>query len=628
MNSYKHVYNDWKNDPERFWMDACQDIHWYESPSRALFETRDVPFYSWFKDGLTNSCYNAVDRHVAAGRGDQIAILYDSPISAQKAQITYYDLQQRVAILAGALATRGFGKGDRVVIYMPNIPEALIAIFALARLGVVHSVVFGGFAPTELSVRIDDAKPKAILTASCGFEPGRVIPYKPLVDKAIDMAKHKPDLCLVYQRAPVDADLVQGRDYDWHTFQQGVKPTDCVPVKGDHPAYILYTSGTTGDPKGIVRPTGGHLVALHWTMRNIYNVQPGDVYWAASDIGWVVGHSYICYAPLIYGATTIAFEGKPVGTPDAGTFWRIIEEYKVKCLFTAPTALRAIKREDPQGHHINTYNTESLRSVFLAGERADPDTVKWAQHALHVPVVDHWWQTETGYAISASPLGLEVPAIKIGSAGLPMPGYDVSILDQNGNAVSANTLGSVAIKLPLPPGTLSTLWNAEERFHSGYLDEFPGYYKTGDAGYVDEDGYLYIMARTDDVINVAGHRFSTGAFEEIITLHKDVAECAVIGAYDALKGQIPVGFLCLNKNCNRLPATVVCESLALVREKIGAVASFKHAYVVDKLPKTRSGKILRATITKIANGQEYKTPPTLDDPSALESIAKVLHDWR
>ncbi|MFZ5751009.1 MAG: propionate-CoA ligase PrpE [Pseudomonadota bacterium] len=621
--TYKDVYARWLADPEAFWMEAAAAIDWDRKPSRALWADK-APIYEWFKDGLVNTCWNAVDRHVEAGRGNQIAIIHDSPITHSTKGITYRELQTRVASLAGALRAKGIGKGDRVILYMPMIPEALEAMLACARLGAIHSVVFGGFAAHELAVRIDDAKPKAIIAASCGLEPGRVVHYKPLLDAAIDQATHKPDFCVIFQREQEVAKLTEGRDYAWHSFHYGVEPADCVPVEGDHPVYILYTSGTTGAPKGVVRPTAGHLVALQWSMRNIYNVGTGDVFWAASDVGWVVGHSYICYGPLIAGCTTIVFEGKPVGTPDAGTFWRVIQNHKVKSFFTAPTALRAIKREDPEGRLVGDYNLRSLEALYLAGERADPDTVKWAQRHLNVPVVDHWWQTETGWAIAANPLGIEELPVKIGSPSVPMPGYDVQVLDEGGHPVPPGTLGAIAIRLPLPPGTLPTLWNAEARFRKSYLDHFPGYYETGDAGYIDEDGYLYIMARTDDVINVAGHRLSTGAMEEVLASHPDVAECAVIGVADDLKGQVPMGFLCLNKGSNRPHDEVVTECVRLVRDQIGPVAAFKLACVVDRLPKTRSGKILRGTMVKIADGTDWKMPATIDDPAILDEIGTAL----
>ena len=621
--SYADVYRRSITDPEGFWMEQAQAIDWVSAPSRALFAEK-APLYEWFKDAQVNTCWNAVDRHVEAGRGEQLAIIHDSPITHATKGITYRELRDRVASLAGALRAKGVEKGDRVIIYMPMIPEALEAMLACARLGAVHSVVFGGFAAHELAVRIDDAKPKAIIAASCGLEPGRVVHYKPLLDAAIDAASHKPAFTVIFQREQEVAKLIEGRDFAWHTFQYGVEPAECVPVSGDHPAYVLYTSGTTGQPKGVIRPTAGHLVALNWTMTNLYKIEAGDVFWAASDVGWVVGHSYICYGPLIAGATTIVFEGKPVGTPDAGTFWRVIQNHKVKSFFTAPTALRAIKREDPSGAFIKEYNLKNLQALFLAGERADPATIEWAQQHLGVPVIDHWWQTETGWAIAGNPLGIELLPVKVGSPTVAMPGYDVQVLDEGGHTLPAGQLGAIAIKLPLPPGTLPTLWNAEERFRKSYLTTFPGYYETGDAGYIDEQGYVYIMARTDDVINVAGHRLSTGAMEEILASHPDVGECAVIGVADELKGQLPMGFLCLNKGTNRPHAEVIKECVALVRDQIGPVAAFKLACVVDRLPKTRSGKILRATMVKIADGEAFKTPATIDDPAILDEIRSAL----
>ncbi len=620
---YADVYGAWKNDPEGFWMDQARAIDWVTPPSKALDDS-NAPLYRWFTDAEVNTCYNAVDRHVENGRGEQAAIIYDSPVTHTKREITYAELQTRVASLAGALRAKGIEKGDRVIIYMPMIPEALEAMLACARLGAIHSVVFGGFAANELAVRIDDATPKAIIAGSCGIEPGRVVHYKPLLDEAIELAKHKPDFTVIFQREQEVADLIPGRDYDWHGFQSGVAPAECVPVKGDHPAYILYTSGTTGAPKGVVRPTAGHLVALNWTMKAIYDVDPGDVFWAASDVGWVVGHSYICYAPLIHGNTTVVFEGKPVGTPDAGTFWRVIEEHNVKSFFTAPTAFRAIKREDPTGEMIKKYDISGLRALYLAGERADPDTIEWAQRVMGVPVYDHWWQTETGYTIAGNPAGIEALPVKIGSPTVAMPGYDVQILDEAGHEMKRGELGAIAVKLPLPPGTLPTLWNAEERFIKSYLDHFPGYYETGDAGMIDEDGYLYIMARTDDVINVAGHRLSTGGMEEVLAGHPDVAECAVIGVTDELKGQLPLGFVCLNNGCDRPHEDIAKEIVKKVRDTIGPVAAFKLVAVVDRLPKTRSGKILRATMVKIADGQDFKMPATIDDPAILDEIKEAL----
>ncbi|GGF48905.1 propionyl-CoA synthetase [Mameliella alba] len=620
---YQDVYDRAQADPEGFWMSAAEAIDWEKKPSKALFDRGDH-MYEWFADGMVNTCWNAVDRHVEAGRGEQTAIIYDSPITHTKREISYVELRNRVANLAGALRAKGVEKGDRVIIYMPMIPEALEAMLACARLGAVHSVVFGGFAASELAVRIDDAQPKCIIAASCGMEPGRVVHYKPLLDGAIDQAKHKPDFCVIFQREQEVAHLEEGRDYNWHGFQYGVEPADCVPVEGNHPAYILYTSGTTGQPKGVVRPTAGHLVALNWTMKNLYNVDPGDVFWAASDVGWVVGHSYICYGPLIHGNTTIVFEGKPVGTPDAGTFWRVISEHKVKSFFTAPTAFRAVKREDPKGEFVGKYDLSCLKAVYLAGERADPDTIQWAQDQLKVPVIDHWWQTETGWCIAGNPLGIEELPTKLGSPAKPMPGYDIQILDEGGHPMKQGELGAIAVKLPLPPGTLPTLWNAEARFKKSYLEHFPGYYETGDAGMIDEDGYVYIMARTDDVINVAGHRLSTGGMEEVLASHPDVAECAVIGVTDQLKGQLPLGFLCLSSGVNRPHEEIVAESVKLVREKIGPVAAFKLACVVDRLPKTRSGKILRRTMVQIADGEEFKMPATIDDPAILDEIREAL----
>ena len=621
--SYSEIYAAWQADPEGFWMKQAGAVDWVEPPSKALFDEK-APLYEWFADGVCNTCWNAVDRHVEAGHGDRVAIIHDSPVTHSRHEITYAELQARVASLAGALRAKGVEKGDRVIIYMPMIPEALEAMLACARLGAIHSVVFGGFAANELAVRIDDAKPKAIIAASCGIEPGRVVHYKPLLDGALALSAHQPEFCVIFQREQEVAHLEEGRDVAWHSFQYGVEPADCVPVKGSDPLYILYTSGTTGQPKGVIRPNGGHMVALLWTMRNIYDVEPGDVYWAASDVGWVVGHSYICYAPLLMGCTTVVFEGKPVGTPDAGTFWRVIQDHQVKVLFTAPTALRAIKREDPKGEYVGKYNLRSLKALYLAGERADPDTIEWAQRLLNVPVIDHWWQTETGYAIAANPLGIEALPVKLGSPAKAMPGYDVRILDEGGHEVGPGTLGAIAVKLPLPPGTLPGLWNAEERFRKSYLTHFPGYYETGDAGMKDEDGYLYIMARTDDVINVAGHRLSTGGMEEVLAAHPDVAECAVIGVADSLKGQMPLGFLCLNKGSDRDHDEVCKEVVKMVRDRIGPVAAFKLAVVVDRLPKTRSGKILRGTMVKIADGEDFKTPATIDDPAILDEIREAL----
>ncbi|MEM9813153.1 MAG: AMP-binding protein [Pseudomonadota bacterium] len=618
---YRDTYEACRRDPEAFWLSAAERIDWSTPPSRALDAT-EAPLYRWYADGEMNTCWNAVDRHLP-DRAEQPAIIYDSPVTQTKRTITFRELHHLTARLGGALQARGIGKGDRVVIYMPMVPEAVVAMLACARIGAVHSVVFGGFAPHELAVRLDDAQPKAVLSASCGIEPGRIVPYKPLLDAAIEQATHKPDFCAILERPEQPVELGP-RDVAWEAFQADAPLADPVPVGGADPLYILYTSGTTGQPKGVMRPAGGHAVALHWTMDNIYDIRPGEVFWAASDVGWVVGHSYITYAPLLYGATTVVFEGKPVGTPDAGTFWRVVEEHKVVTLFTAPTAFRAIKRVDPDGAFIKSHDLSHFRALYLAGERADPDTVQWAERQLGVPVIDHWWQTETGYTIVGNPRGLEALPMKTGSPTVPMPGYDIDVLDDAGHAVAAGTLGALAIKLPLPPGTLSGLWNAEARFRSSYLDTFPGYYETGDAGMIDEDGYVYIMARTDDVINVAGHRLSTGAMEEVLAALPDVAECAVIGVEDELKGQLPLGFLCLTDGVNKPHDEIVREAIAEVRAQIGPVAAFKLACVVDRLPKTRSGKILRATMAKIADGQAYKMPATIDDPAILDEIRAAL----
>ena len=619
---YRETYKSWQNDPEVFWMQAAEAIDWFKKPHRALDDS-NAPIYRWYADGVMNTCYNALDRHVEAGRGDQPAVIYDSPITGAKATISYTEMTNRVAVLAGALAGKGVGKGDRVLIYMPMVPEALVAMLACARLGAVHSVVFGGFAANELAVRIDDATPKAVIAASCGIEPGRVVAYKPLLDEAIATARHKPDFSVILQRAQLAVDLGEN-EHAWEDFIKNAAPASCTPVGGADPLYILYTSGTTGQPKGVVRDNGGHAVALHWTMKNIYNVEPGQVFWAASDVGWVVGHSYICYGPLLAGATAVLFEGKPVGTPDAGTFWRVIEEHKVVSMFTAPTAFRAIKREDPSGELVKQYDLSSLKVLYLAGERADSDTILWAEAQLKVPVIDHWWQTELGYPAVAIPMGLEQMPVRLGAAGVALPGFDLRVLDEAGQELPANELGVLVIKLPLPPGTLAGLWQAEARYRSAYLERFPGYYETGDAGMIDTDGYVYIMARTDDVINVAGHRLSTGAMEEVLSSHPDVAECAVIGVKDALKGQLPLGFLCLNTGAGREAGDVVEECIKLVRQKIGPVAAFKLACVVERLPKTRSGKVLRGTMAKIADGLAWKMPATIDDPVILDEITQAL----
>ena len=636
---YDDVYARSIDDPIGFWAEAAEEIHWYKKWKKILDDS-NKPFYRWFAGAEVNTCYNAVDRHVANGHGDRIALIYDSPVTQTIQSFTFSELGIRVAKCAGALALLGVSKGDRVIIYMPMIPEAVIAMLATARLGAIHSVVFGGFASHELAVRIDDARPKVVLTASCGIEPGRLVAYKPLVDTAIGMAKHKPEKCVVYQRSIQRSEMKPGVDLDWDEILVSATPHDCVPVAATDPLYILYTSGTTGQPKGIVRDNGGYLVALHWTMGRIYDVKPGEVYWAASDIGWVVGHSYIVYAPLIYGCTTVLFEGKPVGTPDAGVYWRVISQHHVVCLFTAPTAFRAIKREDPQGGLIRKYDLSKFRTLFLAGERLDPDTLRWAEDLLtrsrygqtsntKVPVIDHWWQTETGWPISANCVGLGKLPVKPGSATKPVPGWQIDVLNDTGGPAKAKEIGNLVCKLPLPPGALSTLWNADSRYQESYLSEFPGYYKTGDAGFVDEDGYLFVMTRTDDVINVAGHRLSTGALEEVLASHPDVAECAVVGVADSLKGQVPLGFLVLKAGVDpEREGEIVQQTVTMVRERIGPVAAFKTAIIVKRLPKTRSGKILRGTMQKIAERQDYKLPATIDDPAALQEIHDALDRLR
>jgi len=612
------------NDPNGFWGEAAKDVAWEKQPDKVLDDS-NKPFYRWFTGGRLNTCYNALDLHVEQGRGDQAALIYDSPVTDTIKTYSYRELRDQVALFAGALAAQGVQKGDRVLIYMPMIAEAAIAMLATVRIGAVHSVVFGGFAANELATRINDAKPKVIVSASCGIEVKRVIPYKPLLDGAIEMATSKPDKCIIFQRAMEKAALIPGRDLDWNEVMAAAKPAGCVTVEATDPCYILYTSGTTGQPKGVVRDTGGHVVALKWTMKNIYNVEAGDTYWAASDVGWVVGHSYIIYAPLFKGCTTILFEGKPVGTPDAGVFWRVISQHKVKAMFTAPTAFRAIKREDPNGEFIKKYDLSNFKALFLAGERLDPDTLKWAQTRLNIPVIDHWWQTETGWGICANCLGIEHLPVKQGSPTKPAPGWNLAVLDpETKQPVKAGQIGALVVKLPLPPGTLPTLWQADDRFLESYLNEFPGYYKTADAGFIDEDGYAYVMTRTDDIINVAGHRLSTGAMEEILSDHPDVAECAVLGVDDSLKGQVPVGFVVLKAGVTKPQEQIVAEVVQMVRDRIGAVASFKKATVVKRLPKTRSGKILRGTIQKIADNKEFKVPATIDDPTILDEIAEAL----
>ena len=623
MAGYQDLYDRAQADAAAFWMEAAEAIDWHRAPTTALDSSRP-PFHRWFPDGEMNTCHNAVDRHVAAGRGEQKAIIYDSPITGSASSLTYAELQAATARFAGMLQRLGVGAGDRVIIYMPMIPEAVVAMLGCARLGAVHSVVFGGFAAAELAKRIDDATPKAIISASCGHEPNRIVAYKPLLDEAIELSSHKPASCVIYQREALTADLVAGRDLEWHAAHEGVDEVAPVPVRATDPLYILYTSGTTGQPKGVVRDNGGHAVALQWSMPNIYDVNPGDVYWAASDIGWVVGHSYIVYAPLIAGCSTVLFEGKPIGTPDAGVFWRVIRDHGVKVLFTAPTAFRAIKRADPDGEFLKAYDTSSLTHLFLAGERADPDTIIWAQDKLGVPVIDHWWQTETGWSICANPVGIETLPVKLGSPSVPMPGYEIDILAEDGTVRAANELGAIAVKLPLPPSCLPTVWGADEAFIEKYLTTFPGYYETGDAGYKDEDGYLYIMARTDDVINVAGHRLSTGQLEEVLAEHPDVAECAVIGVADELKGQLPLGLICLYPNCDKPVEQVCAESIDLVKTRVGRVSAFNLVVAIDRLPKTRSGKVLRGTMAKIADGVEWTMPATIDDPVILDEITAAL----
>ena len=624
---YHEVYESWKRDPEGFWAEAAKAIDWVK-PADKVFDATSGVYGRWFPGALCNTCHNAVDRHVENGRADQLALIHDSAMTGTVRKFTYAELQAEVTALSAVLVDQSVGQGDRVIIYMPMVAEAAFAMLACARIGAIHSVVFGGFAARELATRIDDATPKLIISASCGLEPGRTVAYKPLLDGAIDLARHKVERTIILKRPQLDCELVPGRDVD---YAQGVaaakaagRKVDCVPVAATDPLYVLYTSGTTGQPKGVVRDNGGHMVMLHWSMKNEFGIDPGEVFWAASDVGWVVGHSYIVYAPLLAGCTTVLFEGKPVGTPDAGTFWRVIAEHGVVSLFTAPTAFRAIKKEDPRGEFVPKYDLSKFRTLFLAGERADPETIKWAERHLGIPVIDHWWQTETGAPISQNPVGLGILPVKYGSPCVPMPGYDVQVLDDAGHPVATGTLGNVVLKLPLPPGCLPTLWNADQRFRQAYLDEFPGYYKTADAGYVDEDGYLFIMARTDDIINVAGHRLSTGGMEEVLAEHPDVAECAVIGMADALKGHAPCGFVVLNSGVSRDIAEIEREIVALVRERIGPVAAFKIVVTIKRLPKTRSGKILRGTMQKIADREEWKMPATIDDPSILDEISEAL----
>ncbi len=623
MTKYDEVYQQSINDPNTFWGKAAEDVHWYKKWDKVLDDS-NKPFYRWFTGGEINTCYNALDFHVERGRGDKIALIYDSPVTDTIKKYTYSELRDETARFAGVLQDQGVVKGDRVIIYMPMIAEAAIAMLACARIGAIHSVVFGGFAAKELATRINDAKPKVIVSASCGIEVQKVIKYKPLLDEAIRLSDYKPEKCVVFQRPMETASMMEGRDVDWVEAMAKAKPADCVPVAATDPLYILYTSGTTGQPKGVVRDNGGHVVALKWSMKNIYDIDEDDVWWAASDVGWVVGHSYIVYAPLFKGCTTVLFEGKPVGTPDAGVFWRVISEHKVKCQFTAPTAFRAIKRDDPKGEFIKKYDLSCFKILFLAGERSDPDTIQWSENNLSVPVIDHWWQTETGWAIAANCMGIHHFPVKYGSPTKAVPGWDVQVVDESCRQVAPGEIGALVVKLPLPPGTLPTLYQNDERYKESYLEEFPGYYKTADAGFIDDEGYIYVMSRTDDIINVAGHRLSTGAMEEVLSDHQDVAECAVLGVEDKLKGQVPVGFLVLKAGVTKSNEEIVKEVVQMVRDRIGPVAAFKTATVVKRLPKTRSGKILRGTIQKIADNQEFKVPATIDDPAILGEMEDAL----
>ncbi len=625
VKKYQQIYDSSINNKEDFWKKVAEDIFWFKKPSKIL-NSSNPPFYRWFEDGTTNTCYNAIDHHINNGNGDKIAIIYDSPITGTKKTFTYKTLKEEVSLFAGALVNQGVSKGDRVIIYMPMIPEAVIAMLACGRIGAIHSVVFGGFAANELASRIDDSKAKIIVSASCGYEPGRVVEYKPLLNKALDLANHKPNKCIIFQREKNKAKLNPKMDITWEDSLKNAKSQDCVEMKSTDYAYILYTSGTTGLPKGIVRDIGGHIVALKWTMKNIYNINQNDVWWSASDIGWIVGHSYIVYGPLFYGCTTILFEGKPVGTPDAGVFWRVISEHKVKSLFTAPTAIRAIKKEDPDGKFFKKYDLTKFDTLFLAGERADPDTIKWFENLSKSPVVDHWWQTETSWAITSSCTGIEKFPVKYGSAFKPVPGYNLKVLNSDGKEVGPGKMGDIVVKLPLPPGTFPTLWGADKRYKENYMTNYPGYYQTYDAGHIDEDGYVWIMSRTDDIINVAGHRLSTGAIEEVLAEHKSVAECAVIGIADKLKGQIPIGLLALKAGVKQKNDDIIKECVSMVRDKVGPVAAFKIAIIVKRLPKTRSGKVLRGTVRKIADNEPYKMPATIDDPVILDEIKQDLKD--
>ena len=623
MGSYKEIYQRASEKPQEFWAQAAEDLIWQKKWQKVL-DDKNAPFNTWFAGGKINTCYNALDRHVEAGSSDRVALIYDSPLAATKEKITYLELRDRVAAFSGVLKKYGVEYGDRVVIYMPMIPETVVAMLACSRIGAIHSVVFGGFASNELAKRIDDAKPKLIVSASCGLEPGKLVEYKPLLDGAISLSKNKPDYCIIVQRDMHQAELNEKRDIDWQDAHNKATPTDCVEVEATDPVYILYTSGTTGIPKGVVRPTAGHLVSLKWSMKNIYGVDPGEVYWAASDVGWVVGHSYIVYAPLFHGCTTVLYEGKPVGTPDAGAFWRVISEHQVACMFTAPTAIRAIKKEDPDGKLIREFKLDCLKSQFLAGERCDPDTLEWTEKMLKVPVVDHWWQTETGWPIASNCLGIELLDIKPGSPTCAVPGWKIDVLDESCKPVPPGEIGAISLKLPLPPGSLPTLWQIDKRFVDSYLTRYPVYYETGDAGIIDQDGYLHVLSRTDDIINVAGHRLSTGGMEQVLAEHQDVAECAVLGVSDQLKGQVPLGLLVLKDGVNTEHKQIIEDVIRMVRAEIGPVAAFKVAVIVKRLPKTRSGKILRGIIQKIADSADYDLPATIDDPHILMEIKEAL----
>lgn len=624
MSRYEEIYLHAHKNREAFWAEAAEDISWYQKWDKVLDDS-NPPFYRWFTGGYVNTCYNALDRHIDEhGAGERLALIYESPVTGTSSTFTYNDLREKVAHFAGGLTNNGIKKGDRVLIYMPMVPETVIAMLACCRIGAIHSVVFGGFAAPELATRIDDARPVAIIAGSCGIEPGRVVPYKPLLDEAITIASYKPSQCIILQRQEYVASMVTGRDVDWMDVFSNGYSQECVPLASTDPLYILYTSGTTGIPKGIVRDNAGHMVALKWSMTNTYDTYPGEVYWAASDVGWVVGHSYIVYAPLLQGCTTILYEGKPVGTPDAGAFWRVLSDHKVKTMFTAPTALRAIRREDPDATFLKSYDISAFKALFLAGERADPDTMAWAQDHLNVPIVDHWWQTETGWSITGNFLGLGALPIKFGSSTKPAPGFKLEVLDEKATPLPPGEIGALSIKLPMPPGCLPTLWQNDEGYISSYLKDFPGYYQTGDAGFIDEEGYVWVMTRTDDIINVAGHRLSTGGIEEVLAAHPDVAECAVMGVADPLKGQLPIGLLVLQSGMDRAAEDITAEAIQMVRDSIGPVASFKTAVIVKRLPKTRSGKILRGTMRKIAEGQSYEMPATIDEPDVLEEITQTL----